>query len=85
MAEVMGVSYSTVDQAQKEKETVLFLSPKKTVESGQCKSIDVFDQAAMKHKTTEFYTVKNQLLTLRTLHQRHYIFWKPSESSKVGA
>ena len=52
MAEVTGVSRSTVDQVRKEKETVLFLSPKKTVEHGPNTSIDGFDQAAI----TEFYT-----------------------------
>ena len=69
MAEVTGSSSSPVDQVRKEKETGMFLSLNKTGEHGPYKSIDWFDQAAILHKITKFYLVRNQLPTLRTLHQ----------------
>ena len=48
----------------------MVFSPKKIVVRGPYTSIDVFDQAAIRHIITEFYTVQNQLPCLRTLHQR---------------
>ena len=45
----------------------MVLSPKKTVERESYKLTDGFDHVAIQHKFTEFYTIRNQLLTLRTL------------------
>ena len=47
MADVTGVSRSTVDLGRKEKETCTFLSPKKIAERWLYKSIGGFDQAAI--------------------------------------
>ena len=45
------------------------MSPQKTVARGPCTSIDGLNQAAIKYKITEFYSIRNQLPTLRTLNQ----------------
>ena len=62
-------SHSLVDRIQKEnKKTVMFMSSQ-TVERGPYTSTDGLNQAAIKYKITEFYSVRNQLPTLRTLSQ----------------
>ena len=69
-AKVTGVSRSTVDRVRREKkETGILLSPKKTTARGPYKPIDGFEQSAIRQKITEFYTVRRQLPTLKSLHQ----------------
>ena len=47
----------------------MFLSPGKTVQGGPYKSIDGFDQTAIRCKITKWYTIRSQLPLMWTLPQ----------------
>ena len=67
-AEATGVCRATVARIRREKSETGRLSSPKRSKREPYKSVDSFDQAAIRHKITEFYTVRKQLPTLKTLH-----------------
>ena len=63
-----GVSRATVARIRREKSDTGRLLSTTMAKREPYKSVDSFDQAAIRHKITEFYIVRKQLITLKTLH-----------------
>ena len=67
--EATGVSRTTVFKIRKEqKDTGVLRSPKRSGR-GPYKPVDDFDQTVIRNKIQEFYTVRQQLPTLKSLHE----------------
>ena len=67
-AEATGVCRATVARIRREKSETGRLTSPTRAKREPYKSVDSFDQTAIRHKITEFYTVRKQLPTLKTLH-----------------